>query len=264
MDFGRLTVTFLLLSFATSSLSERLIRMSTEDRGASSVHSGVPSSRRNQDLLCESWKFSVETNDAGVWYTVPEKCVSFVNNYLNGERYRYDSEVIADYAIEYAKTVNIAGDGKDAWIFDVDETLLSNLPWYATHGFGSEVFDEDSFNEWVDLAEAPALPASLRLYNELQQLGFKIFLLTGRTESQRKSTDKNLLDAEYTNYESLILRASSDEGKPATLYKSEKRQELMDGGYRIHGSSGDQWSDLLGFAVGTRSFKLPNPMYYIS
>lgn len=68
------------------------------------------------------------------------------------------------------------------------------------------MFDEDSFNKWVDLAEAPALPASLRLYNELQQLGFKIFLLTGRTESQRKSTDKNLLDAEYTNYESLILR----------------------------------------------------------
>lgn len=182
---------------------------------------------------------------------------------MNGDRYRSDSEVIADYALEYAKTVDVAGDGKDAWIFDIDETLLSNLPYYANHGYGSEVFDENSFNEWVDLAEAPALPASLRLYTELQQLGFKIFLLTGRSEFQRKCTDRNLEYSGFTNYVKLLLRADSDLGKPATLYKSEKRQELKDEGYRIRGSSGDQWSDLLGFAKGERSFKLPNPMYYI-
>ena len=59
-------------------------------------------------------------------------------------------------------------------------------------------------------------------------------------------------------------RGTSDAGKLATTYKSEKRKELEDEGYTIHGSSGDQWSDLLGFAVAKRSFKLPNPMYYIA
>lgn len=59
-------------------------------------------------------------------------------------------------------------------------------------------------------------------------------------------------------------RGPSDQGKPAIVYKSEKRTELQDEGYRIHGSSGDQWSDLLGFAIARRSFKLPNPMYYIA
>lgn len=59
-----------------------------------------------------------------------------MQEYMNGDRYRSDSEVIADYALEYAKTVNVAGDGKDAWIFDIDETLLSNLPYYANHGYG--------------------------------------------------------------------------------------------------------------------------------
>ena len=38
---------------------------------------------------------------------------------------------------------------------------------------------------------------------------------------------------------------------------------MMEEGYRIHGNSGDQWSDLLGSAMAARSFKLPNPMYYI-
>ncbi|KAJ0082276.1 hypothetical protein Patl1_09869 [Pistacia atlantica] len=61
----------------------------------------------------------------------------------------------------------------------------------------------------------------------------------------------------------LFERGISDQGKPSDLYNSEKRSELVKEGYKIHGSSGDQWSDLVGFFVAKRSFKLPNPMYYI-
>lgn len=59
-------------------------------------------------------------------------------------------------------------------------------------------------------------------------------------------------------------RGPGDKHKLAIEYKSEKRQELVDAGYRIRGNSGDQWSDLLGYAIAQRSFKLPNPMYYIA
>lgn len=58
----------------------------------------------------------------------------------------------------------------------------------------------------MDLAEAPALPASLRLYKELEELGFTIILLTGRDESQRNATETNLLYSGYSNWERLILR----------------------------------------------------------
>lgn len=61
----------------------------------------------------------------------------------------------------------------------------------------------------------------------------------------------------------ILCRASDDHGKLATIYKSEKRSEMVKEGYRILGNSGDQWSDLLGSAISNRSFKLPNPMYYI-
>lgn len=69
--------------------------------------------------------------------------------------------------------------------------------------------------------------------------------------------------------DSLILfingnRGASDHGKLATVYKSEKRKEIEDEGYIIRGNSGDQWSDLTGYAVAQRSFKLPNPLYYIA
>lgn len=183
---------------------------------------------------------------------------------MTRDRYSSDSAAVADQSLAFAKTVKVSNDRMDAWIFDIDETLLSNLPYYVNHGFGSEIFDEIAFDKWVNEAEAPAIPASLKLYKELQQLGFTIFLLTGRSEHQRNDTEKNMMYAGYSNWERLILRGPSDQGKPATQYKSERRKELEDEGYRIRGNSGDQWSDLTGFAVAQRSFKLPNPMYYIA
>lgn len=62
---------------------------------------------------------------------------------------------------------------------------------------------------------------------------------------------------------SLLCRASDDNGKVATVYKADKRNEMVKEGYRILGNSGDQWSDILGTPLPLRSFKLPNPMYYI-
>ncbi|MBA0568046.1 hypothetical protein Golob_005565 [Gossypium lobatum] len=183
---------------------------------------------------------------------------------MTGQRYASDCEVVANYSLAYASTVKIDSDGKDAWVFDVDETLLTNLPYYRDHGFGSEIFNESCWDEWVAEAKAPAIPSSLKLYNGLKQMRFKIFVLTGRSEHQRNDTRKNLELAGYTGWEGLILRGASDGGTPATIFKSERRSVLVNEGYRIHGNSGDQWSDLLGFAVAKRSFKLPNPMYYIA
>ncbi|KAM2419943.1 hypothetical protein EV1_026185 [Malus domestica] len=218
----------------------------------------------DDSLYCDSWRFSIETNDAGTWSNIPSRCIRFVQDYMTGDRYRSDLASVANYSLSFAKGVTIGGDGKDAWVFDIDETLLSNLAYYQAHGFGSETFNEAFFDEWVDLAEAPALPASLNLYKELEQLGFKMFLLTGRSEHQRNAAARNLLYAGYNNWERLLLRGPSDQGTPATVYKSQKRSDLINEGYRIHGSSGDQWSDLIGFAIAQRSFKLPNPMYYIA
>ncbi|CAL5336939.1 unnamed protein product [Camellia sinensis] len=166
-------------------------------------------------------------------------------------------------ALEYAKSAELGEDAKDVWVFDIDETLLSNLPYYADHGFGLEVFDGVEFDKWVDKAMAPPIESSLKLYEEVLKLGFKVFLLTGRSEQQRGVTVANLINLGFQDWDKLILRATEDHGKLATIYKSEKRNEMVEEGYRILGNSGDQWSDLLGSSVSIHSFKLPNPMYYI-
>ncbi|KAJ1259561.1 hypothetical protein BS78_10G165800 [Paspalum vaginatum] len=236
------------------------------DRGA---HTAVSSGAGDgaDALFCDSWRLSVETANAGPWRTVPARCAGFVRDYMEGPRYASDSAVAAADSLAFASDALAAaewGGARPAWVFDVDETLLSNAPYYAVNGWGSQEYNETSWDEWVDVAKAPALPSSLKLYNDLQELGFHVILLTGRGESQRNSTEANLLFAGYNSWEKLILRQPSDIGKTAVLYKSERRAAMEAEGFKILGNSGDQWSDLIGSPMAMRSFKLPNPMYFIS
>ncbi|KAL6989447.1 Sigma1B-adaptin, partial [Sarracenia purpurea var. burkii] len=53
-----------------------------------------------------------------------------------GRAYGIDLEMVSKEAGKYAKGIKLNEDGKVFWIFDVDETLLSNLPYYAYHGYG--------------------------------------------------------------------------------------------------------------------------------
>ena len=87
-------------------------------------------------VSCLSWRLGVETNNVIGWKTVPEECEEYMGNYMLGSQYRKDSKVVTNEALLYAKSLNLSKDGKDLWIFDIDETSLSNLPYYAHHGFG--------------------------------------------------------------------------------------------------------------------------------
>ncbi|XP_072968256.1 acid phosphatase 1-like [Typha angustifolia] len=230
------------------------------------IHSPSSLDNKEEELLhlkCTSWRFAGEANNLVPWKTIPVDCAGYMKDYITGPAYRFDLEMVAHEAMAYARSVRLGEDGNDVWVFDVDETLLSNLPYYADHGYGLEVFNPHEFDKWVEKAMAPAIPSSLMLYEEVRALGFKVLLLTGRSEAHKAVTVENLKKVGFRDWDKLLLRGSNDREKPATMYKSEKRRELEADGYRIQGNSGDQWSDLLGSSMSSRSFKLPNPMYYI-
>ncbi|CAL9102071.1 unnamed protein product [Musa textilis] len=214
-------------------------------------------------VTCASWRFGVETNNVRGWRTVPRSCEGYVGHYMLGDRYRQDSAVVTAEAKAYAEGLQLPGDGMDVWIFDIDETVLSNLPYYAHHGFGVEPYNATSFNEWVDKGIAPALPESLKLYRKLLSLGIKIVFLTGRSEERRNVTITNLKWAGFRTWEKLLLKGEGVNGT-AMAFKTGEREKLEEQGYRIVGNIGDQWSDILGKPAGARTFKLPDPVYYIS
>lgn len=87
--------------------------------------------RRVEGLDCLSWRLAVETNNLRGWKVVPQSCEDYVGNYMLGEQYLRDCGAVADIAVDYSNTLKVAGDGKDLWVFDIDETALSNLPYYA-------------------------------------------------------------------------------------------------------------------------------------
>ncbi|XP_064952724.1 acid phosphatase 1-like isoform X2 [Musa acuminata AAA Group] len=181
----RFLLLFFFLGVVAAESPQTILRTTTQAVAASAF--------AYDHLYCDSWRLSVETNNARFWRTVPFRCSEFVQEYMSGARYASDTDIVVDESLAFARSVQIANDGNDAWIFDVDETLLSNVPYYAINGFGED----------------------------------------------------------------------SDMGKPAVVFKSGRRAELEGQGFRILASSGDQWSDLLGFPMAQRSFKHPNPMYYI-
>ncbi|XP_058745360.1 stem 28 kDa glycoprotein-like [Vicia villosa] len=217
------------------------------------------------EVSCASWRLGVEAHNVINWKSVPLECGEYVGNYILGDQYRADSKTVNREGFFYLKTLNLNGDGKDVWVFDIDETTLSNLPYFAKHGFGVGPFNKTLFNEWVLLGEAPALPETQKLYKKLLARGVKIVFLTERPLRLKDVTITNLKLAGYHTYEKIIFKDNSIyQGKTSVTYKSAERKKLEEEGYRIIGNSGDQWSDILGTNTGARTFKLPDPLYYVA
>ncbi|KAJ0755563.1 putative Acid phosphatase [Helianthus annuus] len=235
---------------------------------ASPIHLLMPHSGstglKHSDLNCMSWRLAVETDNLKGWTQIPTSCVEYVGHYMLGKQYREDCDYVFSEAYEYAKGLNLTGDGKDVWVFDIDETTLSNIPYYASDdvAFGYIPYNATKFDEWVTKAAAPAVPGALKLYKQLIKLGFKIVFLTGTREAFTEPRTRNMVNIGYTQWEKFILKGDNYHGT-AVEYKSGKRKELEEAGYRIRGNMGDQWSDLIGTNVGDRTFKVPDPMYYI-
>jgi len=148
-----------------------------------------------------------------------------------------------------------------ALVLDIDETSLSNYCEMRREDYG---FLATMFNAWEVSSDADmALPGTLRLFNRARAAGVEVFFITGRAGEQRAATAKNLEAAGYKGWKGLSLREGRQKTMPTVEYKSEERKRIVDAGYRIVMSVGDQWSDLNGEPRAEISVKLPNPFYYI-
>ncbi|KAL2927827.1 Acid phosphatase 1 [Bienertia sinuspersici] len=216
-------------------------------------------------LNCLSWRLAVETYNLRDWKTVPEECEGYVGHYMMGDQYRKDCLAVTSSAYDYVKSLSLKKDGKYAWVFDIDETSLSNLPYYArpSVGFGANPYNATAFDEWQKEEKAPAIPAVLSFYKKLMRLGVKIVFLTGAHEEFRESKERNMKNIGYKNWDMMIMKKPSEYQLKSVEYKSMHRAQLEKMGYTIIGNMGDQWSDLIGAHSGWRTFKLPDPMYYI-
>ena len=175
--------------------------------------------------------------------------------------YEKDLDLQADRAVAFLRmrAAHRNADEKLALVLDIDETSLSNWAQMSAANFE---YNSKDFNAWVESAQAPAIPATLRLFKTAEELGFSVIFITGRTEMQRASTEVNLRLRGFDKWEQLIMRAPDQQKLTAEQFKSDARGTVARE-FRIALNVGDQWSDLRGPNPAEFSVKYPDPYYFI-
>ncbi len=182
--------------------------------------------------------------------------------------YAHDLDAQADRAIAFLRqrTTHRKMSGKSgsqkklSLILDIDETSLSN---YKEEDGADFAYNAAVFDAWVESAQAPAIPGTLRIYKEAQRLGVSVFFITGRSESERTVTERNLRAVGFDNWQELDMRPAVHGSETTGAFKAVIRGRIAAQGYTLILNVGDQWSDLKGKPEAEFSVKYPDPYYLI-
>ncbi len=176
--------------------------------------------------------------------------------------YAKDLDHQADEAIAFLRTraANRRSGEKLAMVLDIDETSLTNYEEMVKAGFA---YDSAAFHAWIESAKAPAIPGTLRIYKEAQRLGVSVFFITGRSETEREATERNLRAEGFENWQKMFLRSAAQKSEAMEVFKAAARAAVAAEGYKIALNVGDQWSDNMGQPQAEFFVKYPDPYYFI-
>ncbi|WP_328913485.1 MULTISPECIES: HAD family acid phosphatase [unclassified Streptomyces] len=177
------------------------------------------------------------------------------------------------YLSSHATTRNAGHGGhaaKPAIVLDVDDTSLLTYNYELEVGFN---YTPASNQTYLDTKNMGSVFGMATLTNWAAAKGITVFWITGRPESQRADTVRNLTAVGYrAPVDTAHLYLKNTATPPAYLacgascttieYKAGTRAHIESLGYNIVANFGDQYSDLSG-GHADKSFKLPNPMYYL-
>lgn len=183
-----------------------------------------------------------------------------VLRYVDSGEYTKDLTTVADQASEWIATraTQSSVSEKLAIVLDIDETVLTNLPHMREMDFG---YLPKMWDQWVEEGKAPAIEAMSKVFETAIHHEVAVIFITGRKESDRPGTVKNLAALNLANYEQLICKPVEFMGTSAE-YKTAARKGLEAEGWTVIANVGDQHSDLEG-GYSERTFKLVNPFYLI-
>jgi predicted secreted acid phosphatase len=190
-------------------------------------------------------------------------------DYYNSGAYLTDLQIAAAPAIawidEQARRVD-----RPAVVFDIDETALSNWEALKANDFG-RVFNGGcntlpqgpcGLIAWDQRAQSTVIQPTMDVFATSRDRGAAIFFITGRDETQRAATERNLRDVGYTGYTQLIMEPAGAHYVSAADFKAPQREKIEQEGYTIIANIGDQPSDLDG-GFSEQTYLLPNPFYRI-
>ncbi len=194
--------------------------------------------------------------------------------YVDSGRYLAEVAAVAAEAMKFIETrVGKPGE-KLAIVFDIDETVLSNMPAILANDFawntrspcefdasGKIVSPACGLGPWINAARGEALAPMRALYDLAIAKNIAVVFLTGRPVSMTDVSEKNLKAAGFLKYEQLILKPATPAFANLAAFKTDARRRITEQGFTIAANVGDQQSDLDG-GFAERTFKVPNPFYF--
>ncbi|MCK5884042.1 MAG: 5'-nucleotidase, lipoprotein e(P4) family [Bacteriovoracaceae bacterium] len=200
---------------------------------------------------------------ATVWYQQSAEFRALSYQAFNVAKMRIDMDLMMN-----------RGAGKKAIIVDVDETIVDNSPYQASGILNNRVFSNESWREWVDMAQAKALPGSVEFLNYAHSKGYTVFYISNRKQKgELLPTLKNLKALGFPVVKENMMF------KTTTSSKIDRRKMVTDKGHRIALLMGDAMGDFKeGYKkknnseqmaqadadkerFGADFIVLPNPMY---
>jgi 5'-nucleotidase (lipoprotein e(P4) family) len=123
-----------------------------------------------------------------------------------------------------------------AIITDIDETILDNSPYNARQVFSNEVYPT-GWREWVELAQAQALPGAVEFLRYAESKGVHVFYISNRKLEERAATIKNLTAAGFPSVtEERLLLLEKENSK-------ESRRKKISDKYNVVLLLGDNLND---------------------
>jgi predicted secreted acid phosphatase len=189
--------------------------------------------------------------------------------YHNSGAYQRDLQLVADEATSWIKA-RAPSAHQPALVLDIDETALSNWEIIKRDDFGRPIAGPADITSvgpwgwaaWDQLGRDPAIEPTLQVFRTARAAGVAVFFITGRPESQRIATERNLRAVGYKDYAKLFMVPNGVHFASAVDFKMPVRIQIEQLGFTIIANMGDQPSDLLG-GHAEKKFLLPDPFYRV-
>lgn len=140
-----------------------------------------------------------------------------------------------------------------AIILDIDETVLDNSQYQAQLVLDDEQFDPETWDEWIAMESAPAVPGAVDFINGMESLQVDVIYITNRecmvrrdggpACPQKEDTIDNLkkVGIEKVDPDHVFLKGE----QPGWTSEKQSRREVVASNHRIIMLFGDDLGDFL-------------------
>ena len=178
-----------------------------------------------------------------------------IRDYVKKGQYDKDLEMLVEKAKRYVNYELLTNKNNKAVIIDIDETILSNLPYISKQ---IHLNDVEKLNRWQMTAQCIAIQPILGLYQWLMKQDLNIYFVTARPLDLKAATIENFKKLNIP-YSQIIFRDPIKWPIPKE-FKIAMRKNIVNNNYDIILNVGDQPTDFEG-GYWKRALKVPNPFY---